>query len=823
MGKSHLYFKNPSEGITEFKQRIGGADNNKEDKKETPNYEPMALNFKDCLHNFKNDISKRHSERHLETPNHFDLIELSFQNSFNQEKYQAHYIDKYGLLPTRFYLFNRKGLFIIEDKIKFKYFFQQLSNFVSKYLDNTEKEFDPKIKFIKSFKLFSTFDMLGNISNYQVIHLSFISEHYFINESHLNPQKSALKSFLKDNNISYNFSENNGEIYKIDKSILETLLQNFDFIYATCSGSGAIIRPDIYSTPKREFGFSITNSEENLPIIGIIDSGISVSTPLSSLIVGKENEFNTTETSSFSDSTDHGTGVAAFAALGTKLIPGYQGEFDADARLLPIKIIDSYQSDISQQKIIDLIRKAHTKYGVRIFTLTVGYSAFPLKDNEEYSSYARMLDEITAELDILIFISTTNNMFDINSQSDYPDKFKNISSNIAPPAESMNNITIGASANNYENKTYKGLADDKDFPAIYSRKFHYNYEDSDAFNSATRNSLLVKPDIILGGGDYSEYNSSELSMFVNDWEASIEILSSDISERTFRGIGTSYSAPIAANMAAKLLNNYPELNMQTIKALIINSSVKVKTGDNFKKLGNPLNNRIFGHGTPNESSLFESSDDKVTLIIEDSINPGYTKSFPIHIPEYLVHSKKKSSILKVSSTLSFKINPKVDNQLLYCPIHLTYAIGKNLELETIETSIDKNTGEIIEELTRNGYKGSSAEGIRLSKSAKGWIQDYFFRNKIFSNIQKSSLNVSKESIISEHGTFKIAVSSAFHKQLTNADKIQYENIPVPYSLVITIEQTPLKGESLNSLYNGLLEINSLEIINDIELEADLNK
>lgn len=35
--------------------------------------------------------------------------------------------------------------------------------------------------------------------------------------------------------------------------------------------------------------------------------------------------------------------------------------------------------------------------------------------------------------------------------------------------------------------------------------------------------------------------------------------------------GTSYAAPLAANLAAKILRKYPRINMQTVKAIIINS------------------------------------------------------------------------------------------------------------------------------------------------------------------------------------------------------------------------------------------------------------
>lgn len=157
MNKSHLLFKNPAEGVVTYRGRLGGGDDkNKDEEKEIPDYTPMANVFRVCMADFYEDIEYRHSNRILNFNIHFDLIELTFQGSFNQEKFQGHYISNFGLLPVRFSLFNRKGLFAIEDREKFNFFILQLKNFIARYIDETEVDFDGKIKYIKSFKLFSS-------------------------------------------------------------------------------------------------------------------------------------------------------------------------------------------------------------------------------------------------------------------------------------------------------------------------------------------------------------------------------------------------------------------------------------------------------------------------------------------------------------------------------------------------------------------------------------------------------------------------------------------------------------------------------------------
>jgi len=818
--KSHLYFRNPQEGLVVYKPRIGGGNRDKdEDLIEEPDYTFMAEVFAESRRQFYLDIEIRHSNRTIELPVHFDLIELEFFAAFDQPQYERHYLEKFGLALMHLSLFNRKALFAIEDQEKYTFFDLQIQAFINKNLNNINSEFDSKILFIKSFKLFSSSDMLTTINNYENIHFSFLGKG-LIERKFIDPQKVAFKEYLERQNLRFKFNDQDAELINTSYETVNEIVNNFDFIYATCSSSGAVIMPNRYNLPSREFGFEIINANEDLPIIGVIDTGISDQTPLASILIGGNEKYDTTGTGSFYDESDHGTGVAAFAAFGQKLIPGYKGEVRADAKLLSIKILNGRRGAISQSETINLIRKAYEEYNVRIFTLTIGYSDFPLKDNQEFSSYAKLLDKITNELDILIFISTTNHIFQIQGTQDYPAKFRSPKANIAPPAESMNNITIGAIADNFENIDYKNFALSKTFPAIYSRKFHYNFDDDETFNSQTANHYLRKPDILTPGGDYTEVRMLGVIDYDNGSEAGIEILSSELNLRTFKQIGTSYATPIAANIAAKLISIYPNLDMQTIKALILNSSNEIETGSEFQEFTENQKKRIMGYGTPDVNSILFSNDNKATLIIEDEIYPGYVKSYPIFLPDYLNKAKRANGLLKINATLCFKFKPKDDNQLLYCPFHVTFAIGKNLSLNESHREVKTKNGIEKEVDVQDGYNGNSSKEIKLNSSSKGWVQDYYYKSKLVSNVQKISFNVKKDNIINEKNCFKIAINAAFNKLLTEAEKEPFRQ-SIPYSMVISIEQVQAKNELLDSLYDKLQLINTLEVIAQADLEAEV--
>lgn len=804
--RPHFYFKNLQEGLAEYRQRPGGGGPQNESTEE-PNYELMANQFEQSKQRFLQNQTLRHLKRSLEIPVHFDLIEIKFQGCFDQQNYEQAYYNDFGFSLVHLSRFNRCGLFIIHDVNKLDDFMHDVDIFVSNARNIQQSEYDSKIRFIRSFKLYGSEEMKRNIDNFRVLHFSFIN-HGLHRENLIRPQVDFLQNHLTQKEISFCLDESALEIYDSSYDELEELLNNFDIIYATCSGSGAIIRPNPYNLPERDFGFTINEDDiDTLPIIGVIDTGVSNQTPLTPLLINPGEEYDLTGTGLFFDHTDHGTGVAAFAALGNRLIPEYRGEVESDARILPIKVLDSSEFPISQKKIIETIKKAYEEYGVKIFTLTIGYGKFPLNDNEEISAYANALDELTSELDILIFIATTNNCHNITDESSYPGKLFDTDSNLAPPADSMNNITVGACADNFEEGGFFRRSLLPDFPAIYSRKSHYNFSDNTIFNNINRNRHLLKPDILMPGGDYEQTFYQGIKIFDPSCDAALRVLSSDLNVCTYKGLGTSFAAPLAANYAAKLLKLYPDLDMQTIKALIINSAQRPKLGEPFGGFPKTMVNRITGHGIPNKSELLYSDNNQVTIVLKDVIDSGYIKIYSLHIPEYLSHAQRNRTLLTFTTTLCFKFKPKTNNQLLYCPVHIGYAICKNLPLESEAKGVQVING-----------KGSNDIGINSSCK---WSQDFYYKSKMVSNVQKTSFNVSKTNITEESNTFKLVINAEFHKLLTEADKNEY-NQEIPFALVINIRQNPLKNEELNDLYEELKVVNTIEPIIEIrELEAEL--
>ena len=86
--------------------------------------------------------------------------------------------------------------------------------------------------------------------------------------------------------------------------------------------------------------------------------------------------------------------------------------------------------------------------------------------------------------------------------------------NLCETSESMNNMSVGAIAESYnERHINHGLSLGKEFPAYYSRKYHMDYNsliNGTRFKNNQRNKNLFKPDIVMPGGDQLDIESQML-------------------------------------------------------------------------------------------------------------------------------------------------------------------------------------------------------------------------------------------------------------------------------------------------------------------------
>jgi len=800
--KSHLYFKNPIEGKTTFRQKSRYSDSSDDEMQKVEKINVEALKNSISLYTQGKSIRESNRNKELNISLFIDYIEIEFYDTFFSKDFKLKYRSDFGIYPVAFYQFNTIGLFAVVEQTLFTKFFAELNRIIASK-NIKEETYNPNIRFIKSFRYHDVGIQTKSIEEKSHYILELTDNPELFQETIL-PLEKQLDNYFTQREIKYfpDIEHNRIELLNVSKDIIQEIANNFDIIQTINAHDSGFIRPSLVGTPIRSFGFDIETPSDNLPIVGIIDSGISKLTPLKDLIINQGNKFDVTGTSPLEDNCNHGTGVATLAAFGDKLYPTTRGTVEPDAKLLSIKVTNSSSTGLLNKDVIDLIRQANEKYKIKLFNLCIGYTDSK-EENSLIDNYAYLLDYLAYELDILIFISAGNNNGDCTFYNGkklepipYPNQFKLESAIIKTPAESMNNITVGAASGNFEMfDSARSISLDENAPAYYTCRHHVNA------GRKNHNKQLFKPDVIHYGGDYDN--------LLNPSDLGIKVMSSNIGEYYVREVGTSYSTPLLCNLAARLLKAYPNLanNMQTVKALIINSaSIQSFITEYITKTKICKPYQLTGRGIPNMYSCIYSDENNATMVLEEFITANDLLVFPVHLP-YFLQKLEKQRVLKITATLCFKFKPMPNSHLSYCPIHIAFGIFRNLNIEEKEEN-----GEKVVDI---GLNGNKIEKIKLSSSSEAsWSEDYYYKNKPLSNTQKISFSVSKARLIAENGTFKIAVSSRFNKLLTEEERKLY-NHEHPFSIVINIQENGSSGH----LYDGLCAVNELEVINVVEAEA----
>lgn len=812
--KENLFFRNPSEGVVVYQQKTRVV--KKKDDGLPRYYEGMKDTFRRCINSFNDAVASRLQNRDntIQLP-HIEYISVTFFGSFDSEKFVSRYRENFGLVPILFDHFNTHAIFAIENRIKFKVFFEEFEKFIQQRDHTGTLDYNVDIRYIKEFKLLTNEQIKSYDQYYDVAVFNLIESEEILTNVIL-PIEKKLTEYLTTLNVQFDldYVSRSLQVWGLSDAQISYIISNFDIIHKVNSSLTGVIGPSAFNTPIRDFGFTpVLPSNENT-IIGILDSGVQNIQPLTPLLKNTNSEYDLKGSGSLVDKYDrgygHGTGVAGLAAYGSKLIPDHTGNKQADAWLISIKIFEEGTARSSDKQILDLIRKVHTEKGVRIFVLTVT-DFNSKKNNEPHSAFAFSLDKLSHELDILIFITAGNisidYFFDVsnNATHTYPLDFRHEHTNLKSPSESINNLAIGAIASNFETGNNTGIAIDETHPAIYTSKFHYDLANG-ILSSQQVNKHLKKPDLIYCGGDHHH------ALATND--LGVKHFSARNGIFYDKAPGTSYAAPLVANMAACVLNKYPNLKTQTVKALLINSARKPELGNSFDPLGQSVIGRVIGHGIPDIDNAIFSEDNSVNVILEDSISPDRLKSYEIKIPEYLVEKLNKGNVLDITATLCFSVDPVLNNQMTYCPIHIAFGIFKNVALDERRVTTDEEGGEDVEYI---GINGNNAKSISF-RNNQGWSEDYYFKRKLLSNSQKVEWSYTKEHISGNAHVFKLAVNCKRHKLLSVAQMDQY-NAPHNFSIVLNFKEREYKKETIGNLYDELTAINEFRLLADLEAEG----
>lgn len=408
----------------------------------------------------------------------------------------------------------------------------------------------------------------------------------------------------------------------------------------------------------------------------VLDTGVNNGHPLLKDVLSDEHKQTIELSWNSDDRQGHGTAMAGICEyLDLEPLLSSREEVEINHRLESVKIIpgngahndtDLYGAITAEATSIAEIANPKVK---RVFCMAVTADKFITRDGAP-SSWSAGLDSIIAGVEDgikKIFVVSAGNVEGGELESVlYPDA--NINHTVEDPGQSWNALTVGA----YTNKI---RIDD-------TRLENWNpVADVGELCPFSSTSMLwdekkwpIKPEILLEGGNaITDGTNIDICDDVSILTTNRNVLANPLTTIN----ATSAATAQAANIAAKLMGEYPDLWEETIRALMVHSAewtdnMRAQFCTDNKKTGGIRNLlRCCGYGVASLERAMNSMDNSVNMIIQAEMQPYCkqgsrykTKDMHLHKipwPTDLLQSLGNTQV-SMKVTLSYYIEPAPDQK-----------------------------------------------------------------------------------------------------------------------------------------------------------------
>lgn len=343
---------------------------------------------------------------------------------------------------------------------------------------------------------------------------------------------------------------------------------------------------------------------ERLPIVVVLDSGIDFPDPFNQLVIDHWVAPN------FSGGDkDHGTRVASrvlFAQIGKQLKDSQY--ITPRARVIDCNILDGA---VPENIFIQRIQKAVESYHEisQIFNLSANTS-IPI-EGDEMSIIGFELDALQLKYRVQFVVSAGNHEL-WKTETSIDDIIDDDDARIAPPADSMLSIAVGAVVS----ENHVGSLSGKNIIAPYSRR-------GPGFAGFT------KPDICAYGGtvyidDAGVHVPADLTSLVLTKNATIE---SDA--------GTSFTAPTVAGDLAEIFGCTSNNDILLAKALLYHNAKPLWENEEIENDELAFAHNLYGRGIASVEDSKYSSPSRVTFLRTGSLNRLTKERIKIYMPDIL--------------------------------------------------------------------------------------------------------------------------------------------------------------------------------------------
>jgi hypothetical protein len=279
------------------------------------------------------------------------------------------------------------------------------------------------------------------------------------------------------------------------------------------------------------------------------------------------------------------------------------------------------------------------------------------------SSWSGAIDKLSSDNTKRLFIIAAGNVEEKELQTDgYPDAC--LKKSVEDPAQAWNALTIGAYSLDVVIQ-YNDVT--KDYSAVAKTEELSPYSSS---SNSWKSKWPIKPELVCDGGNVATDGTN----FIHGFDDLSKLtLCNKISLRLFDTIfATSAATAQCSYIAAELLASYPNMNLETVRALLVHSArwtdamKKQFVTSDLKTQGRKILLHTCGYGVPDLGRAKNTLNNRVNMIIEGEIQPyEKTSSSPkmreMHLhtlpwPESVLQELENTSI-NVRVTLSDFIEP----------------------------------------------------------------------------------------------------------------------------------------------------------------------
>lgn len=507
-----------------------------------------------------------------------------------------------------------------------------------------------------------------------------------------------------------------------------------------------------------------TFTNTNLSIC-LLDKGVNNGHPLISPILKDDNMHTTLEDNDVQDKSNdgHGTAMAGIATY-YNLQEALESNFNIQINhhLESVRIVDDsiqnrvdLYADVTSKAIslAEIAQPNNRRVIAMPITAPVNYGAS--KKNHYYSkgdgnptSWSAGIDNIAlgnyneenADSRLIIVSGGNTQCQEIREVNDYKVAVENHS--VEDPAQSWNALTIGAYTE------IVTLSDDPSYKEYKPLVEKGSYSPINTSSLVWDNKWPIKPDIVLEGGNIGYNKNSE--DFLYDTLDNFSLLTTRNKFNTqsyFTTInGTSSATAQAANLAVRIMHEYPGIWPQTVRAIMVHSAswsdamIRQVFGDkklkNIKKTELRQLLRIVGYGIPDVNQCLYSFNNSVDLIIEDELQPFIKESTKNpRINEMALHeipwpsevlSGLEDTRVKMKVTLSYFIEPSPsevgwNNKYTYPSCRLYFDVN-NIN-EDRETFLARVNQRILDEEKNKG------NNIETSNDSSRWFLGKYNRDQ----------------------------------------------------------------------------------------------